>query len=304
LVLSRDTDLKACELDSQGRPGPVWSGKYQVDDVNPPSVVSVSSAPLVPVVEICFSKPVQPASARDVSHYVFATAGVPISSVQVSADGTQVTLRLAAPLPQAVPVKLEVRDIVEDSPRANVLKFSENAVDGLLPVYSVGPLHSPQESVSGPAAGLPTQPGEPWTINFFLRCDKAPPAYVLLGGFGEADDHNARMGMGRYFINFENGIAFWLAQEDLATPVKIDPNRWQMLTATYDGKMVTLYKDGNRIAAAPRSLSPDVAKVGVGIRDPWARGNQFEGEIRDFKIWRSALIPAAVQALQQNGPKS
>ena len=130
LMLTGDTELKACEFDAQGRPGAVWSGHYQVDDVHPPAVVSVSSAPLMPEVQISFSKPVQPASARDVGHYVFTTdahgllgsGAMLIKSAQPSGDGTKVTLLLGAPLPQDAPVILGVRDIVEASPQANVLE--------------------------------------------------------------------------------------------------------------------------------------------------------------------------------------
>ncbi len=312
LVLARDTDLKASELDAQGRHGPVWSGHYQVDDVSPPALVSVAATPLVPTVEVSFSKPVQPGSGREPGHYVFSFAapggipggaGVSIRSIELSTDAMKATLHLAAPLPQTVPLKLGVREIVEASPRANVLRFAEKPLDGLLPVYSVPSLRTPQESRSEEVAGLPTRPGEPWTLSFFLRCDNVPGSHTLLGGFGAAEDRSAATGAGRYFVNFDDGLAFWLANADLNTRVKVDPKRWQMLTATYDGQTVTLYKDGSRIASAQRTLAPDVARVGLGIGDPWERGNRFAGEIRDFKIWKSTLPPEAVKALQLTGPK-
>ena len=303
LTLSRDTELRACEIDSRGQPSRVWAGRYQVDDVNPPTVVSVSSAPLSSEVVVRFSKPVQPVSGDDVGHYAFGgpngllgTGAMLIQSAQMSQSGTQATLHLREPLPQDA-VKLTVRDIAEASPRGNVLNLSENPVEGLLPVYDVPSLHSPAETRSGKEPGLPTQAGQPWTLNFFLRCDRTPADYVLLGGFGGADDHAAKPGTGRYFVNFENGLGFWLANEDIKTQVKIDPQRWQMLTASYDGKTVTLYKDGNQIASAPRSLPGDTAAAGLGIADPWGRGHQFDGEIRAFKIWSSALDPVAVKAL-------
>ena len=312
LVLSHDARLNACEFDVQGKPGPVWSGQYQVDDVNPPALVAVSSTPFASTVDVRFSKPVQAAPVNETSHYVFATGAangisgrtdVRITSIQWSADKTKATLHLDAPLSQAEPMKLEVRDIVEDSPRAHVLKFADRPVDGLLPVYSLPSLHSPQESRSDEVAGLPTQPEQPWTLNFFLRCDTAPGTDTLLGGFGVADDHRATTGAGRYFVNFDHGLAFWLANADLSTKVQIEPKRWQMLTASFDGQTVTLYKDGKQIAAGARTLAPDVAKVGVGIPDPWGHNHRFDGEIRDFKIWRSSVTHEWMQALQQSGPK-
>ena len=305
LVLSRDTDLKACEFDSEGRPGSVWSGHYQVDDVNPPELVSVSSTPFASTVEVRFSKPVQAAAASQPSSYVFS-GGAParVQSVQLSADQTQATLHLDAPLSQTAPLTLALRDIVEDSPGAHVLKSADKPVDGLLPVYNLPSLRSPQEARSEEVAGLPTGPEEPWTLNFFLRCDAVPEADTLLGGFGVTDDHRAATGAGRYFVNFEHGLTFWLANADLSTDVKIEPGRWQMLTASFDGKTITLYKDGQKIAAAERTLAPDVAKVGLGIPDPWGHGHRLAGEIREFKIWRSPMTAAWMQALQQSGPRN
>ena len=302
LVLSRDTDLKACQFNSRGQPGPIWSGHYQVDDAHPPGLVSVSSTPLVPTVEVVFSKPIQPASARDVNHYVFSP-GAAVRSVQLSADHLRATLGLDAPLPQTGPTTLTVRNVVSDSARANVLPFAEQPVAGLLPVCAVAALRSPPGSDSREVAGLPTGPDDPWTLNFFLRCDDAPPGEVVLGGFGTADGGSAATGAGRYFVNFEDGLAFWLANADLKTHVKIEPKRWQMLTATFDGHTVTLYKDGIQIAAAPRTLAPDVAKIGLGIVDPWRHRDRFAGEIREFKVWRSALTKEGIAALRSDTPK-
>ena len=302
LVLSRDTDLKACLFDSQGRPGTVWSGHYRVDDAHPPGLVSVSSTPLLPKVEITFSKPVQPASALAAGHYAFSS-GAAVRNVQLSADHLRATLGLDTPLPQTGPTTLTVRNVVSDSARANVLPFAEQPVAGLLPVCTVPALRSPQESRSEEVAGLPTGPDDPWTLNFFLRCDDVPPNEVVLGGFGTADGGSAATGAGRYFVNFEDGLAFWLANADLKTRIKIEPKRWQMLTASFDGKTVTLYKDGMPVAAAPRTLAPDVAKIGLGIVDPWRHRDRFTGEIRGFKVWRSALTRDGIDALRSDNPK-
>ena len=59
-------------------------------------------------------------------------------------------------------------------------------------------------------------------------------------------------------------MGFWLANTDMNTNAKLDLHRWQMLTATYDGKTVTLYKDGNQLASGERELPADTA---VGRHD-------------------------------------
>ncbi len=309
LVLSRDTVVKACECDDQTRPGKIWTGRYEIEDVSPPRVTGISSVPFTSDAEVDYSKPVEPQSALDVTHYIFSTGGgaqtrqIRITSADLSRDGMTVTLHLGSPLPMDTPVGLDVRDITENSARANVLKSFDGQVTGLQPVYSLASLDTPRERLFEDDSALPVQPGEPWTLNMFLRCDQPPQGDgVLLGGWGCAQDSASRPGTGRYFIKFTGGIAFWLANEDLRTNVPIDAGRWQMLTATYDGKTITLYKDGGQIASSNSPLAPDDQTVAIGIADPWGRGNKFEGEIRNFQIWRSALGPDAVKALLQTGP--
>jgi alpha-mannosidase len=175
-------------------------------------------------------------------------------------------------------------------------------VGGLQPIYSVLSLQTANASRRDKVDALPVRPEEPWTLNFFLRCDSVPGDHILLGGWGCSEDNLAASGMGRYFVNFNDGLAFWLADQDIKTNVKVEPHRWQMLTATYDGKTVTLYKDGEKIADGRPTLASDEPVTGLGIVDPWGSGNKFDGEIRNFAIWKSAFVPEAVKALQRTAP--
>jgi alpha-mannosidase len=306
ITLNQDAVLKACMFDSNGQPGPLYSGHYEVDDVTPPAVISILSAPSVPEVTVSFTKPVKPESAQNTAHYSFSTdkdaslsPEVKVASAELSADGTTVTLHLDAPLPQATPSMLKVEDMVEASTKGNVLQSSAGAVGGIQPMYSVPSLQTAKDSRRDKVDDLPVRPGEPWTLNFFLRSDSAPRDHIILGGWGCAEDGRAKPGMGRYFVNFDDGVAFWLADEDIKTNVKLEPHQWQMLSATYDGKTVTLYKDGKKIGEGQPTLAPDDAVTGLGIVDPWGNSNKFDGEIRNFQIWKSALTPEVLNTVRQ-----
>ena len=77
-----------------------------------------------------------------------------------------------------------------------------------------------------------------------------------------------------------------------------------MLTATYDGKTVTLYKDGNQIAVAPRTLSADLATVGHGASSiPGSAAGNSKAKSAISRSGRRPL-PPAVAALQQAGPSN
>ena len=79
-----------------------------------------------------------------------------------------------------------------------------------------------------------------------------------------------------------------------------------MLTATFDGKTLTLYKDGDPIAKRNVKLSDDSEhQVNIGESDPWDHKRSFHGEIRAFSIRRGALSRDQVRQLfdksNQNG---
>ncbi len=51
-------------------------------------------------------------------------------------------------------------------------------------------------------------------------------------------------------------------------------------------------------------MANDTALTGLGIVDAWGGGNKFDGEIRNFTIWKSALSATTVKALQSTGPSN
>ncbi len=76
-----------------------------------------------------------------------------------------------------------------------------------------------------------------------------------------------------------------------------------MLTATFDGTTVTLYKNGVPIKSAPATLNAAASEVHLAPGGIWSAGTQFEGRIQDFAIWNAALSPSAVRDLMKGLPK-
>jgi hypothetical protein len=71
-----------------------------------------------------------------------------------------------------------------------------------------------------------------------------------------------------------------------------------MLTATYDGTTLTLYKDGETITKKDlRFAAKARGEVGVGPLDPWVHQHQFHGGVRNFTIQRVALTDDEVRKL-------
>ena len=147
---------------------------------------------------------------------------------------------------------------------------------------------------------LPIGSTEPWTINMFVRPDKAPEELTMIGGFGTARDQG---GTQRYIGRIHGGIHFWGASVDIDSGVPFDVGRWQMLTATFDGTTVTLYKNGQPIKSAPATLSEAASEIHLAPGGIWQEGQQFEGRIQGFAIWNSALSPTAVRDLIKGMPK-
>ena len=76
------------------------------------------------------------------------------------------------------------------------------------------------------------------------------------------------------------------------------PRAWTHVAMTWDGKRMTLYRDGKIVAGKPQTLTPMVS--GLPLRIGWSQGlgNQFlKGMIDDVRIYDRALSPKEVQVI-------
>ena len=153
--------------------------------------------------------------------------------------------------------------------------------------------------VQNNVSSLPIDGADPWTINQFVYLTAQPAELTVLGGFGDASDTGGEQ---RYLIKFHDGIHFWGSDIDVTTGVPFDLNKWQMVTLTFDGTTLILYKNGGVIKTSPLTLNDAAATVKIGAPGPW-NDNHVAGKIAGFGIWNSALGPAAVKALIAQMPQ-
>jgi alpha-mannosidase len=96
---------------------------------------------------------------------------------------------------------------------------------------------------------------------------------------------------------FSRGIHFWSHNRDVDGRTPLDLGRWQMLTATYDGHAVRVFKDAQKIGEREVEFADDQNAVRFAPPDPWEHKRHFEGEIRDFTIWTEALSEDALRSI-------
>ncbi len=299
LRLDAPTTVRTRMIWPDGNAGPVGTARFEINDTTPPKVVSATSLATVPQISVTFSEPVRQDSAETLGNYQL-TPPATVLSARVAEDGVSVTLSLAQPLAASGGYRLTVSGVQDRAPAANQLSSASAEVSVLPAAFSLDAMvcdgnMSREEKV----AGLPVGHADAWTINLFVRTDKQPDNRTIIAGFGSARDEEGR---GRYLSKFANGIHFWSADRDAETNTPLALGSWQMLTATYDGRMLTLYKDAQKIGEERVSLSDDESVAEIAPVDPWDQQRRFAGEIRQFTVWKSALPEAAVRQLRESHP--
>jgi len=147
------------------------------------------------------------------------------------------------------------------------------------------------------ATNLPTAAGNSWTINMFLWPYAVPTDWAVIGGFGNLYDN---VSGGSRYITYSGTISFWGHYVDIHSTWDFEIGVWQMITATYDGTIVRLYKDAQPIASKYVSFAGAAGHVNLA---PPKWGGNFTGKIDEFTIWDAALSQAQIDSLQQTSVK-
>jgi alpha-mannosidase len=147
--------------------------------------------------------------------------------------------------------------------------------------------------------GLPIKAGDAWTINLRVRAAEQPESRTLFAGFGRCEQTSD--GGARYLARWQGGLRMWSHNRDVSSRVQLELGKWQMITATYDGRVVRLYKEGEKIGEREVQLADDENVVNIAPIDPWDHKRQFAGEIKDFTIWGEALGEEAIASLKGAG---
>lgn len=284
------------QFGKNGYVSPVTRGVVDIQDHTPPRIVSaLTKGPKSQTLEITFSKPIAAPTATDMKNFAI-TPPATLSKIVQSPDGCSVDLVFDTPLAPCVNYSLIPSGLKDTTPFGNspiqtAVPFNSENI-----VYRLPSAGLPEGSVSVPVSDLPLHADEAWTMNLLVHPAFAPEDRTLIAGFGH--DNQAGPGLGRYLAVFKDGIRFWAERCDVATNSPLAVGQWQMLTATYDGNELVLYKDGQQIGKKQVPLATDTrAKVNVGTSDPWGLKNRFNGTVQEFTIRRGALAPAEVKEL-------
>ena len=289
------TTIKSRVITDAAQPGPVAEARYDVNDTTPPQVVEVKANALTPTLRVKFNEAVDPKSATMTQSYQLEPE-TPINSVSLSDDGLTAELTMTRPLSADRDYHLKVDGVRDRSPNANAVASSPATSEGIAvstarPVFELADAGEPLE-VRVP--DLPSKGDEPFTLNLFVRVAERPMPKTLVAGFGSNADRSLR---GRYFASFADGIRFWASNGDVVTNEPLDVDRWQMLTAVYDGESVRVYKDAKEIGSRTITLARDEPVVRIRPKEPWDGMRVIDADVRDFSVWSDALSPKDVQAL-------
>ena len=158
---------------------------------------------------------------------------------------------------------------------------------------------------------LPCAGDDSWTINLFLKVPVQPESTQWIGGWGKgafggwtgtgtserwitygviwASDPPV---MTTHFWTYDSGSIQWPKES-------LDIGNWQMLTVTYDGVMLRVYKNGQLMSKKDKVLLPSVAKlVCLGREMGWSgAGNALLGQVDEFMIWDYALCAGEIGLL-------
>ena len=246
-----------------------------------------------------FSEPVRSEGANAVASYRIEP-DARITSARLSADGLQASLTLDRPLLPSPAYRLTVSGVQDLAPAPNTIQPVAVPLTVQQPVYVLpDAVCDGLTSQATPVPGLPVAPGDAWTVNFFVRTDHEPGNRTLIAGFGS---EKAKKGGMRFLAKYANGIHFNGGAADADTATPLDVGKWQMLSVTYDGRQVAVYKNAELIGGQPVTLTAAEAKIALAPLDPWDNERRFVGEIRDFSIWRAALTPTDLQSLRPTSP--
>lgn len=292
ITLNSPTTLKAAVLSRDGAMGPVATAEIRVNDTTGPGIKHVLAMYETPMLKLDFSEALD-ASAADPSHYSISP---PIEITGVKLSGSSVALALAGPPRTGTEYSLRISGVRDASPARNACKDDSATFSVRGPVFSLDEVRPEQRGKPIPVQGLPVKAGDSWTLNMFVKPGTQPDNRTIIAGFGTCAQ--GKVGGARYMAKFVNGIHFWSHNQDASTRTPLSLNEWQMLTATYDGSTIRVYKDGTKIGERTAVLADDESVVTIAPKDPWEGVRQFDGQIRGFTIWDAALSEDALKALR------
>jgi len=116
----------------------------------------------------------------------------------------------------------------------------------------------------------------------------------VIAGFGDGSD---TLGTQRYLIKYQGRIHFWGSNVDINAGQPFDLERWQMITFTFDGETLRIYKNGQEVKAQAAILADAEPIVKIAAIGPWGTVYPLSGSVAGFTIWDQAIPADYIHAL-------
>jgi len=298
LLLGETTTVRTAAVDADGNMGPIRSRTIRIVDETTPSVRGVLAMYETPQLRVDLSEPVRAIEPGDVS----IEPGIAVDRVVMDDDNRGATIQLKSAPEVGKPYTLHVKSVRDRSPAGNTLESDRHTFVISGPVYSLDLIDKNQYGATVEnTPNLPTGAEDSWTINVWVRMDEQPTNRTPLVGFGNCDARTG--GQARYLTKLAGGLHMWSHHQDVPSRTQYDLGRWQMVTATYDGREGKLYKDGKLVGQRTVRLSNDANVIHIAPLDPWDRRYQFQGDLANLTIWDQALTEQAIGTLLGNTPQ-
>jgi hypothetical protein len=309
LNLGVSTTLKVTSLSKAGQPGDITAAQFEIANKTPPQIDSVrlERAEL----HVLFNEPINPKTAEKTANYAL-TPPVEIKSAKLADSGDEVVLELGGILDESVQYNLTatgLRDLSGNAAAAGMTR----ALESIAPVVQIPESHDfdgkgdgieKGEELMGDSAStvprLPIKADASWTINVFARVNEIPPDHTTLAGFG--NDSGAIPHTQRFIVKMHDSIAFWGNNVDVGSGVAFDVGKWQMITETFDGDTVRIYKNAKLIKSDSISLNDAAPITRLAPPGPWAEAHRFVGKLAGFAIWNRELDSQSIQRLMMKMP--
>jgi len=144
---------------------------------------------------------------------------------------------------------------------------------------------------------LPLAGTDTWSINAWVKPDDAPSDWNVLFAIGAKPGGSATSRA--VYTNGSGNIVFTGGGGEgdrfLVSEATFDVGVWQMITATYDGTEVRLYKNGGLIGSEAMTFTNALGEVRIPTNPGW--GTMMSGAFDDFTIWSGALTQSEISAM-------
>jgi hypothetical protein len=149
---------------------------------------------------------------------------------------------------------------------------------------------------------LPVLASDTWTVNVWVWPNGAPWYY---DGEGVQRSWRIAWWIGdkgsnsrTFYCSDSGGIAFTDSKgRYLGTGISWDVNQWQMVTTTYDGSNIRIYKNGLLIGKKTWTFTDAHGDVNMPSYAWSGTNNFFKGKFDEFAVWRGALTQQEIIAL-------